>query len=158
MTSPSASDFTLRRLHGIFNIFKFPPAATPLLWPHLLPLSEPTTDIFSISVTPTELSILTSASLADIIPPIESFNAEGAHQLQRFSNSVSSETGFAAFKVDGTLDFALVGILAGITDILAKVRVSCFVVSTFDTDYVLVKSEKMPTAEGALKEAGYKFA
>ena len=44
-------------------------------------------------------------------------------------------------KVEGPLDFSLIGILSEISGILAKEKISIFVVSTFDTDYILVKEE-----------------
>ena len=46
-------------------------------------------------------------------------------------------------KVEGPLDFSLIGILSDISGILAKEKISIFVVSTFDTDYILVKEENL---------------
>jgi len=68
-----------------------------------------------------------------------------------------SETGWSCIKVLGPLDFSLTGILADISAVLAKASVSIFAISTFDTDYVLVKSEKLPVARNALQKAGYTF-
>ena len=67
------------------------------------------------------------------------------------------EDGWRAFRVAGQLDFSLVGILARITDVLGKGGISVFCVSTFDTDYVLVKSEKLGAAVDHLSRAGYEF-
>ena len=69
--------------------------------------------------------------------------------------SKKSDAGWACFKVEGPLDFNLVGILAGISSVLAKAGVSIFAVSTFDTDYILVKREQVETAKEALTSAGY---
>ena len=69
--------------------------------------------------------------------------------------SDKSDTGWACFKVEGPLEFNLVGILAGITRVLAEVQVPIFALSTFDTDYILVKREQVQAAKEALRAAGY---
>ncbi|MBS6886940.1 ACT domain-containing protein [Clostridium paraputrificum] len=56
-------------------------------------------------------------------------------------NEIKSEKGWRVLKVEGPLDFSLIGILSEISGILAKEKISIFVVSTFDTDYILVKEE-----------------
>jgi hypothetical protein len=66
-----------------------------------------------------------------------------------------SDPGWACFKVEGPLEFGLVGVLAGISSALAEVGVPIFAVSTFDTDYILVKREQVQAARGALVSAGY---
>ena len=60
-------------------------------------------------------------------------------------------------KVVGPLDFNLTGILAGISDILAKENISIFAISTFDTDYILVRKHDLSSAITKLRQAGYKF-
>ena len=65
------------------------------------------------------------------------------------------EDGWQALRVDGTLAFSLVGVLAGITAALAAAKISVFCVSTFDTDYVPVKETALDTAVSALRSAGY---
>jgi uncharacterized protein len=72
--------------------------------------------------------------------------------------SERSEPGWSALRVDGTLDFSETGILAGIAATLAKTGVSIFAVSTFETDYILLKSERLKDAKAALSDAGHKFA
>ena len=62
------------------------------------------------------------------------------------------------FYVVGTLDFSLVGVLADISTVLAKADVPIFAVSTYDTDYILVKEENFDRALTALKDGGYSFA
>jgi uncharacterized protein len=57
--------------------------------------------------------------------------------------------------VEGPLEFGLVGILAGISSALAAQKVPIFALSTFDTDYVLVKREQVRAAHEALSSAGY---
>ena len=72
-------------------------------------------------------------------------------------NSEKSDTDWSCIKVEDPLDFSLTGILAKISTVLAKAKISIFVISTFDTDYILVKSEKLPFAERALLKSGYTF-
>lgn len=68
-----------------------------------------------------------------------------------------SELNWRAIKVAGPLDFSLTGIIAGISQVLANAEVPVFVVSTFDTDYVLVKERNLAEALVALKKASYVF-
>ena len=60
-----------------------------------------------------------------------------------------------AFRVDGTLDLALTGILASLSAPLAKAGISIFAVSTFDTAYLLVKADTWEAAKAALAGAGH---
>ena len=68
---------------------------------------------------------------------------------------ITCEPNWRALKVEGQLDFAMVGVLAGISSALANARISLFAVSTFDTDYILVKETDLPGALSALRSAGY---
>lgn len=65
------------------------------------------------------------------------------------------EDGWRALRVAGALDFSLIGILARITGVLAESEISVFCVSTYDTDYILVRSHALAGAVRALTEAGY---
>ena len=76
---------------------------------------------------------------------------------QLLLNSDKSEAGWACIKVLGTLDFGLTGILARIASVLVEAEISIFAISTYDTDYILVKKEKLPAAQEVLLEAGYVF-
>ena len=71
--------------------------------------------------------------------------------------SLESSKGWKCLKVKGPLDFNLTGILAGISDILAQANISIFAISTFDTDYILVRSHDLSSARTKLRKAGYKF-
>ena len=71
--------------------------------------------------------------------------------------SLQSSKGWKCIKVVGPLDFNLTGILAGISDILAKENISIFAISTFDTDYILVRTQDLSSARTTLRQAGYKF-
>ncbi|MEM7033436.1 MAG: ACT domain-containing protein [Chloroflexota bacterium] len=68
---------------------------------------------------------------------------------------IQHESGWRAFKVEGPLDFALTGILANLATLLADVSVALFAISTFDTDYVLVKAEKISIAIAAFESGGH---
>lgn len=70
-------------------------------------------------------------------------------------NTTEVEAGFRGLKICGVLDFSLIGIIAKISAILAEHRISVFVVSTFNTDYILVKEESLATAISELDKAGY---
>jgi len=65
--------------------------------------------------------------------------------------------GWKCLKVAGPLDFELTGILAGITEVLAKEKFSVFAISTFDTDYILIKKQGLTAAISALQRVGYIF-
>ena len=64
---------------------------------------------------------------------------------------IKSEREWKAMRIEGQLDFALIGILAKLTTALAEANISCFVISTFDTDYILVKEDTSQAAEDALR-------
>ena len=72
-------------------------------------------------------------------------------------NATEREDGWKGFRVEGVLDFSLIGILAKITAVLAAEKIGVFVVSTFNTDYVFVKKERLCDAEASLRAAGYEF-
>ena len=92
---------------------------------------------FSVSQTADELSI--------VAPEALKIDAE------------KTEAGWSALKVAGPLPFSETGILADIAATLAKANISIFAISTFDTDYVLVKNENLKAAKEALSAAGHKF-
>lgn len=102
-----------------------------------VPLQVFDSSFYSISRTEDELSIVCPASL----------------QLA----SDKAETDWSCIKVLGPLDFSLTGILAAISKVLAEAKISIFAISTFDTDYILVKTEKLKDAKGVLEKVGYVF-
>ena len=117
-------------LENLYTIHRFPPN-------HKIPDQVYESEFYSISKSEEELSVACSSSI--------------------HLNSEKSEVGWSCIKVIGPLDFSLTGILAEISAVLAKSEISIFAISTFDTDYILVKSEKQPFAQKALLEAGYTF-
>ena len=100
-----------------------------------IPEWVPSDGVFSVTRTDEELSIVCASSA---VP-------EG----------IRSERGWALLKLVGPFAFDQIGILASVTTPLAAAGVSIFVVSTFDTDYLLVKKERLADAVAALGAAGH---
>jgi len=71
--------------------------------------------------------------------------------------TIAREDGWSALRIQGVLDFALVGILARIASILAAASISIFAVSTYNTDYILLKTERLQKAKEALEANGYEL-
>jgi len=69
--------------------------------------------------------------------------------------NVRCERGWRCFRVGGAMEFSMVGVVASLVTPLAEAGLSVFVVSTFDTDYLLVKSTDMDAATAALRRAGH---
>lgn len=72
-------------------------------------------------------------------------------------NTLTVDSGWRTFRIEGVLDFSLIGILSEISGILAESKIGLFALSTFNTDYILVKSENYTKALSALSENGYKI-
>lgn len=70
---------------------------------------------------------------------------------------IAVEDGFMGFRVCGTLDFSLVGILARLTAPLAEAGISIVAISTFDTDYILVRESEFGRAKEVLAAQGYEW-
>ena len=71
------------------------------------------------------------------------------------ANTDVRDDGWRAFRIEGVLDFSLIGILSRISAILAENKIGIFAVSTYNTDYILVKEENFERALQLLVEAGY---
>ena len=74
------------------------------------------------------------------------------------SNVTEREDGWMAFRIQGVLDFSMIGILSEISGILAENKIGIFVISTYNTDYVLTKKENYQRALDVLNRAGSKIA
>ena len=70
-------------------------------------------------------------------------------------NAIARDDGWSGFRIEGVLDFSLVGILSKISSILAENGISIFALSTYNTDYVLVKRDSYARALAILACAGY---
>jgi uncharacterized protein len=92
--------------------------------------------LFSVTRTRDELSVVCPE---DVVP-------EG----------ISRERGWRAFRLEGTFDLSMVGILASVASPLAEAGASIFAVSTFDTDYVLVREEQLDLAVDTLRASGHR--
>ena len=68
---------------------------------------------------------------------------------------IECDNGWRAFRIQGILDFSLIGILAPIAKILADNKIGIFAVSTYNTDYILVKKESFDKALAVLSDKGY---
>ncbi|MCD8322974.1 MAG: ACT domain-containing protein [Oscillospiraceae bacterium] len=71
------------------------------------------------------------------------------------SNVIERDDGWKGFRIQGVLDFSLIGVLSKISTILAKECVSIFAVSTYNTDYILLKEENYQKALDILEQSGY---
>ena len=119
---------SLQLLEGEFAVAQVQPTDP-------IPPSVLAADWFSITRTADELSIVAPAS--------------------HVTGLSTCETGWAMMKLIGPFAFDLTGIVAGISDVIAKAEIGIFVLSTYDTDYVLVKSKHCEQAIDALTTAGY---
>lgn len=71
------------------------------------------------------------------------------------ANTAARDDGWRAFRIEDVLDFSLIGILSRISAILAENKIGIFAVSTYNTDYILVKEENFARALQVLAESGY---
>jgi len=94
-------------------------------------------ELLAATWTPDELSIV---SAAGSVP-----------------ESVRSESGWRVLCVEGPLDFSLVGILAALTGTLARAEIAVFSLSTFDTDYLLVRERDLERALSALESDDHRI-
>lgn len=101
-----------------------------------MPAPMQPTSLWSVSITSDEISLVCESSLA---PP----------------ESVI-ESDWVTFRVSGQIPFCLTGVVASFTSLLAEAGIPVFVISTYDTDYVLVPASYQPAAQKAL-EARYVF-
>jgi len=122
--STNHKQLSLSVLPNLYAICRLPAEADP---PHWAQAGE----IVSLTRTPDELSIVCPQ---EEVPP-----------------GVKCERDWRCLKVEGPLDFALTGILASLTGALAEAGISLFALSTFDTDYVLVKAANLEKAVEALQ-------
>lgn len=73
------------------------------------------------------------------------------------AGAIKRDDGWKALRIQGVLDFSLVGILAKVSGLLADNGISIFAVSTFNTDYILTKADNYARALGLLEKAGYQI-
>lgn len=68
---------------------------------------------------------------------------------------MKAEHSWVAYEVEGPIAFDVIGVLSGLSSVMAQERISILAVSTYDTDYILVKHDKRDVAENAWHGAGY---
>ena len=117
-------------LPGVYTICRLPADAPVPEW-------AMKGDFYSVTRTQDELSIVCAQ--------------------ERVPGEVKHEPGWACLQVQGPLDFSLTGILASLASPLAAAGISFFAISTFDTDYLLVKKEALAQSIDALSQAGHRI-
>ena len=124
----------LVRLDGVYAVVKLPRdlSLSDLFTPELIH-----SPFWTLTRTEDELSLVCLQSIAPTHCP--------------------SEKDWRILKVLGPLEFSLTGILASLTEPLARAKISIFAISTFETDYLLVKESKIHESFEALKDAGFGF-
>jgi len=92
-------------------------------------------DFYTVSKTQEELSIVC--------------------QVMLVPSAIKAEKEWRVFKIEGPFAFTQIGILNAVTSVLASNGISLFAISTFDTDYILVKCLDLDRAIDALRQAGH---
>ena len=72
-------------------------------------------------------------------------------------NTVERDDGWKAFRIQGVLDFSLIGILSNISSLMAEKGIGIFTISTYNTDYILTKTKNYNKAIKALSDEGYRI-
>ena len=119
----------IRTLDETFALARLPPTAAVPDW-------VGGRDLIAVVRTRDELSIVCRA---DTVP----------------ENVLECERGFRGLGIVGTLDFGTTNVIAGLTAPLAAAGIPIFNISTYDTDYILVRDDKLAAAKAALAAAGY---
>ena len=117
----------LRLLHGELAILRLPSDATIPSW-----LNFSASPLVSVTHTANELSVVCPSS--------------------EVPAGITCEAGWRAFRVGGIQDFSAVGILSSILSPLARAGISIFSISTFDTDYILVRIGVLDKARTVLRQ------
>ena len=121
----------LEPIPGRYSVCRFPPDAA-------VPQGLEGGPFYTVSRTPDELSVVT--------------------ERERVPAGVSAEHGWRAFRVRGPIDFGLTGVLAAVLEPLARESISIFAISTYDTDYILVREQALERARAALTAGGHRWS
>lgn len=119
--------------------------------------------MLTLEVLPQAFSVckLTGAAGVDLSRPFTFFARTDREislvcpQADAPAGALAREDGWRALRVTGAMDLSLVGVLAGLSGTLADGGVSLFAVSTYDTDYILVRAQALEKASALLRGAGY---
>lgn len=137
----ASTSLTLRVLNNTLAIYRL--SSNDKLPESIFSSLSSETSFFSITKTKDEISVIVDEDIFK-------------NQKENFPH-LKSEVGFKALQVEGVLDFSLIGILANLSSILAAAGVSIFAVSTFDTDYILVREQNLEKAIKALESNSHKI-
>jgi hypothetical protein len=119
----------LKVLQKKFTIIKFQPDSVLPEWIYL-------SEFYSITKTQEELSVVTE-------------------QTDSLKENITASKDWRVLKIVGPLDFSLIGVIADISNILKDARVPIFTISTYNTDYILVKQIDLDVAIKALRDKNY---
>ena len=120
-------------IQGTFAIAKYALDARPQVIPDQ---SDGSSALLSVSWTDSECTVVAPE---DRVP----------------GGYIERQDGWAVLKIEGVLDFSLIGVLSSVLAPLGKAGVSVFTLSTFSTDYILVKTDSLDSAVASLREAGF---
>ena len=107
---------------------------------------------YSITKTEDELSIVCESKNVPTVSSRKDF-----HINESNTGKIEEEKKWGLIKVEGPLDLNLTGVSASLLTPLAKGKINIFAVSTYDTDYLLVKIEKLQVAKQILEKSGFNF-
>ena len=142
----AAENLTLIRKNGTWAVCKLKPSCAEHVEVVTALLTEAAGDatqtVFA-AMTPTELSVVVGTDKVRRIHAATCAQAE-----------VTVDDGWACFVVEGAMAFNIVGVMAKLSSCLAAARVSLLAQSTFDTDYIFVKEDKVQAAETAFTDSG----
>jgi hypothetical protein len=116
-------------LKGIYSVCKFPPDSVPPVWIYA-------SEFYSVTRTSEELSVVTCLSC----PPDE---------------GIICDNGWRILKIKGPLDLSLTGILAELSRLFSENSIPVFTISTYDTDFILLKEADVEHGIKALEESGH---
>jgi hypothetical protein len=119
---------TLQVLENIYCIYRFDIGSELPPWIYQ-------SEFYSVTKTNDEISVVTLQ--------------------KRFNEKIKCSKNWKILKVEGPLDFSLVGIIADISRILKEVNIPIFTISTFDTDYILLGKADLDKGVNALRGNGY---
>lgn len=122
--------FNLTVLEKKYSIYKFKQGSVLPEWVY-------SSEFCSVTSTSDELSVVTV-------------------QNDHISDWIAVSKDWRIFRIEGPLDFSLIGVIADISAILKEARISVFIISTYDTDYILVKEKDLNTSIDSLQNKGYK--
>jgi hypothetical protein len=116
-------------LRGKYSIYKFKNESVLPDWIY-------SSDFYSVTKTKDELSVI-------------------ALQTELFSEDIVRSNDWRIFKIEGPLDFSLAGIIADIAAIFKEKKIPIFTISTYETDYILVKQKDLSAGMKALRDKGH---